>query len=91
MPRRTAAIQVLYDEDTEVWIEFDYTPEVRPSGLSGPPEYYDPGAPAEDFRLRSVSGATAAESLNFWAETWLNAPENRDDILTAIADWEDQS
>ena len=31
------------DGETEIEVEFSYSPGTAPSGLSGPPEHYDPG------------------------------------------------
>lgn len=42
------------DGDGELDVSFDWTPGQTASGMSGPPEDYDPGA-ADEFYIASVS------------------------------------
>ncbi len=37
------------DEGTTLAVMFDYAPGTAPSGLTGPPENYDPGSPEEFY------------------------------------------
>ena len=76
------------DGETEVEITFSFTPGSAPSGLSGPPEHYDPGSgpeidieavrldPDPDPSAPDVE-LTEAEIERF--ETWV--AENEDDFL----------
>lgn len=41
--REAVPLSILDGSDGELVVEFDWAPGTAPSGLSGPPEHYDPG------------------------------------------------
>jgi hypothetical protein len=65
--------------DYDVEVEFEWSPGTMPSGLSGPPEYYDPGEP-DEFDITSMDPDDSRyEAVAEWLDQNWPRPVEEDD------------
>ncbi len=81
-------LSVIDDKDDgsgEIEISFDYAPGSPPSGMTGPPEHYDPGSGEEFYVVDGGRRLTSAQ--NDAVVDWLEENWDRPDCEADLADY----
>lgn len=72
------------DEDLEIEVEFTLTGGAEPSGMSGPPEHYDPGE-APEFTIESAFVKATGEVVTLTDE---EAAKVEADVMDRLGDFD---